>query len=323
MNIQTILKAFVDKAVIPSEQASLIADYEENRPFSLHWELRSVLYLGIVLFTSGIGVIIYENIDTIGHQVIIALIAALTGWCFFYTFKHALPYSNQQVKNPQKLADYILLLGCTTFLILEGYLQFQYNVFGKRYGLAVIIPTIIFFFCAYRFDHKGVLSMAITGLASWLGLTVAPLSVLAENDFTENRLLATAVILGTVLCLAGWASEKQNIKKHFSHTYVFLGGNLAVLAAMTGIFSESAELIYSIAGLALSAFFIQRARLAQSLLFLLMGVVYGYIIITYLIFSNIESDDAAFTFGTFYFMFTSVGVVYFLLHFKKFLGIKK
>src|SRR5687768_651143 len=99
MNIQTILKSFVDKAIISAEQASLIADYEEKKPFSIHWELRSILYLGIVLFGSGIGVIIYENIDTIGHQVIMALIATLTAWCFFYTYKHALPYSNLEVKN--------------------------------------------------------------------------------------------------------------------------------------------------------------------------------------------------------------------------------
>lgn len=323
MSIQTILKAFVDKSILSNEQASLIADYEQSKPFSIHWELRSILYIGIVLFGSGMGVIIYENIDTIGHQVIIALIAALTAWCFYFTYRHALPYSNQEVKNPKKLADYILLLGCTMFLILEGYLQFQYNVFGTRYGLAIIIPTLIFFFCAYRFDHKGVLSMALTGLASWLGLTVAPLSVLSENDFTQDRLLGTAVILGTILCIVGWASERQNVKKHFSFTYIFLGGNLAVLAAMTGIFSDTAEIIYIVAGLALSAFFVQRARFAQSLIFLLMGVVYAYIIVTYLIFSNIESDDASFTFGTFYFLFTSVGVVYFLLHFKKFLGIKK
>lgn len=323
MNIPAILQSFVEKAIISEEQASIIADYEKKKPFSIHWELRSILYSGIVLFGAGIGVIIYENIDTIGHQVIISLIAAVTAWCFFYTYKHSLPYSHVEVKNPQKLADHILLLGCTTFLVLEGYLQFQYNFFGTRYGLAVIIPTVIFFFCAYRFDHKGVLSMAITGLASWLGLTVAPLSVLSENDFTQGKLLGTAVILGILLCITGWASEKQNIKKHFSFTYIFLGGNLAVLATMTGIFNDKAQLIYTIAGIALCAFLIQRARFAQSLLFLLMGVVYGYIMITYLIFSNINSDDAAFTFGTFYFLFTSIGVVYFLLHFKKFLGIKK
>ncbi|WP_026630326.1 DUF2157 domain-containing protein [Dyadobacter alkalitolerans] len=323
MNTQAILKAFVEKAVISEEQALIIADFEQKKAFSLHWELRSILYLGIVLFSSGIGVIIYENIDTIGHQVIIALIAAFTAWCFYYTYKHALPYRNEKVRNPKKLADYILLLGCTTFLVLEGYLQFQYNIFGTRYGLAIIIPTLIFFFCAYRFDHKGALSMAITGLASWLGLTVAPLAVLSQNDFTDNRLLATAVILGTVLCAFGWASEKRNIKQHFAFTYIFLGGNLAVLAAMTGIFSDRAEFIYMLIGLALSAFFVQRARLTQSLIFLLMGVVYGYIILTHLIFSNIVSEDASFVFGTFYFTFTSIGVVFFLLNFKKFLGIKK
>ncbi|MCE7070294.1 MULTISPECIES: DUF2157 domain-containing protein [Dyadobacter] len=323
MNTQTILKAFVEKAVISEEQASIIADYEQKKAFSLHWELRSILYLGIVLFSSGIGVIIYENIDTIGHQVIIASIAAFTAWCFYYTYKHALPYSNEKVSNPKKLADYILLLGCTTFLVLEGYLQFQYNIFGTRYGLAIIIPTLIFFFCAYRFDHKGALSMAITGLASWLGLTVAPLAVLSQNDFTDNRLLATAVILGSILCAFGWASEKRNIKHHFAFTYIFLGGNLAVLAALTGIFSDRAEFIYMLVGLALSVFFIQRARLTQSLIFLLIGVVYGYIILTHFIFSNIVSEDASFVFGTFYFAFTSIGVVFFLLNFKKFLGIKK
>jgi hypothetical protein len=323
MNKQQVLQALVNKEIISPEQAALIGDYEKTKPFSIHWELRSILYLGIVLFGSGIGVIVYENIDTIGHQFIIAAIGALSAWCFYYTYKHALPYSNHQVKNSKKLADYILLLGCTAFLVLEGYLQFQYNVFGTRYGLAIIIPTIIFFFCAYRYDHRGALSMAITGLASWLGLTVAPLSILSENDFTEDRLLGTAVILGCILCAVGWASDQKDIKKHFSFTYIFIGGNLAMLASLTGIFDDKAQIGYILIGLGLSAFFIFRARHAQSLVFLLMGVVYGYIILTYIIFSNLEAADASFFFGTFYFLFTSIGVIYFLLNFKKFLGIKK
>ncbi|MCE7066050.1 DUF2157 domain-containing protein [Dyadobacter sp. CY326] len=323
MNIQTILQAFVNKSIIPEEQATFIANYEQTKPFSLHWEVRSILYVGIVLFGSGLGVIIYENIDTIGHQVIITLIAALTAWCFFYTYKHALPYSNAEVKNPKKLADYILLMGCTTFLIMEGYLQFQYNVFGTRYGLAIIIPTIIFFFCAYRFDHRGALSMAVTGLASWLGLTVAPLAILSENDFTEDKLLGTAVFLGCMLCAVGWASVKKEIKAHFSFTYIFIGGNLAMIACLAGMFDDKSQFGYILVGCALAAFFILRARSAQSLVFLLMGVVYSYVIITYLIFSALGATDAASFLATFYFLFTSIGVIYFLLNFKKFLGIKK
>ncbi|MCE6987664.1 DUF2157 domain-containing protein [Dyadobacter sp. CY323] len=320
MTIQTILQKLVENGIISGRQTTLIADYELKKPFSIHWELRSVLYIGILLFSAGTGIIIYENIDTIGHQAIIAIIATLTVACFFYVSKHSLPYSHDEVKSPVKLADFVLLLGCTTFLALEGYLQFQYNVFGTRYGLAIIIPTIVFFFCAYRFDHKGALSMAITGLASWLGLTIAPMSIF-ENDFTEGRLLVTAVILGSMLVGFGWVSEVKKVKKHFAFTYMFLGGNLSCIASLIGLFSQDLKIVYFVIGLGLTCFFVLRARHQQSLIFLLMGVIYGYIIITYSLFTLL-GDEAAFLLSSVYFMASSVGVIIFLLKFKKFLGIK-
>jgi hypothetical protein len=322
MTTSSILSALTGKGIISQEQADVIADFHADRPFSVHWELRSILYVGILLFSAGTGILIYENIDTIGHQAIIAAITCLTVACFYYTYKNSLPYSNEAVKNPNKLVDYVLLLGCSTFLGLEGYLQFQHNIFGSRYGLAVMIPTILFFLCAYRFDHRGALSMAITGLASWLGLTIAPLSVLSANDFTDAKLVYMAIALGAVLVCVGWISEEQNVKKHFAFTYLLMGGNLALLATQVGLFSHAPKVVFFLIGAGLCYFFILRARRAQSLIFLLMGTVYGYVIITYTIFVNLGAD-AALGLGIFYFLFTSVGVIYFLLNFKKFLGIKK
>lgn len=321
MTTKSILNSLTSKGVISEQQAEAIAGFEDGRAFSIHWELRSILYLGILLFTSGAGILIYENIDTIGHQVIIAIIALITAGCFYYTYQNSLPYSRGPIDNPNKLVDYVLLLGCSTFLGLEGYLQYQYNLFGSRYGLAVIVPTIIFFLCAYRFDHRGALSMAITGLASWLGLTIAPLSVLSDNDFSDGKLIIPAIALGSVLTAVGWISEEQNVKKHFAFTYMLMGGNLAAIAAQIGLFTHAPKILYFAIGLGLCYFFIRRARHAQSLLFLLMGTVYGYSIITYTIFENLGAD-AAFGQGIFYFFFSSMGVIYFLLNFKKFLGIK-
>ncbi|TLV02614.1 DUF2157 domain-containing protein [Dyadobacter luticola] len=321
MSTPAILKALTEKEIISEEQASIISSYETSKPFSLHWELRSILYLGILLFTSGAGIIIYENIDTIGHQVIIAIIAFLTAFCFYYTFKHSLPFSWSEVRNPNKFSDYVLLLECTLFLALEGYLQFQYKFFGSRYGLAIIIPTIIFFFSAYRFDHRGALSMAITGLASWLGLTIAPMSILAENDFGNERLLISAMILGSLLVLIGWLSEEKELKRHFSFTYFLLGGNLASIASLIGFFTKDYGIICFIVSICLSGFFIFRARKAQSLVFLLMGVVYGYLVLSYSVLRPL--GDAAAIVGVYYVLLSSAGIIYFLLNFKKFLGIKK
>ena len=37
--------------IITSEQYTVIENYEKTKPMSIHWELRTVLYLGILLFT--------------------------------------------------------------------------------------------------------------------------------------------------------------------------------------------------------------------------------------------------------------------------------
>jgi hypothetical protein len=322
MNRATVLENLLSKNIISEGQSQLIRSYFLSKPFSVFNELRFILYAGILLLTSGLGVIIYENIDTIGHQVIVGLIAFVSTACFLHAFKNRLPFSWSKTIGTNKLADYSLLLGCVTFLIFEGYVQYQYQLFGTKYGLAVIIPTIVFFFCAYRLDHTGVLSLALTGLASWLGLTIAPFELLTKNDFTDQSLLVSAIILGSCLVIFSKVSETRDIKRHFAFTYLFLGGNLAAAATTTGLLSHDFKLVYFIIGVLLAACFIVQARNNQSAIFLLMGVIYGYILFTYALF-KIAPDSLVEVFVIYYFLFSSVGVLLFLLNFKKILGTKK
>jgi len=164
--------------------------------------------------------------------------------------------------------------------------------------------------------------MAITGLASWLGLTIAPMSILSRNDFSDAKLLISAILLGLLLIAVSWVSDAKDLKKHFSFSYLFLGGNLAAVAAVTGLFIHDSKILYFLLGIALSSFFIIRSRQAQSLVFLLMGVVYGYIFLTYALFTFLPDVVTGFL-AVYYFLFSSIGVVFFLLNFKKFLRIKK
>ena len=321
MNSTTVLKKLLVRNVISEGQSQLIESFLASRTFSVFNELRFILYGGMLLLTSGLGVIVYENIDTIGHQVIIAFIALVSAACFFHAFKNRLLFSWSKTTGSNKLADYSLLLGCVTFLILEGYLQYQYEVFGTKHGFAVIIPTLMFFFCAYRFDHTGVLSMALTGLASWLGLTIAPLSLLSGNDFTDQSLLLSAIILGCCMTVFSKVSETRDIKKHFAFTYLFLGGNLAAVAATAGLLNHDFKIVYFTVSAILTVYFIIQARNNQWAVFLLMGVIYGYIVFTYALF-KITSESLVRVFMLYYFLFSSIGVLLFLLNFKKFLGSK-
>ena len=325
MQTQTILQSFQDKGIISSEQGNVISECERKKPFSLHYELRTLLYLGITLLTGGLGVLIYQNLDSIGHGVIVALIAIITITCFGFALWKREPFTWEEVKNPHHFSDFVLLLGCTSFLILEGYLQFQYDLFGLKYGLVTFIPAILFFVCAYFFDHRGVLSMAITAFASWVGVNIAPFTVLEKNDFSAPNFLITAIILGLVLSGLGLISEYKNLKKHFSFTYLLLGSNLTLIAGLTGMFNHADWFIYALISLVLCVGLFLYARKTQSYIFLLMGTIYGYIALTYMLFklAGAINEDFMYMFAMYYYLFSGVGVIVFLMKIKKILGISE
>ncbi len=314
-----LLDEWQQRHLLTDGQRGQLETHERNRPVSVYFLLRSLLYAGILLFTSGVGVLIYNNIDTIGHTALIGLLAVLTAGSFFYVIRTSVPFSRGIVENEAKFSDFALLIACTLFLILEGYVQWRYNVFGTRYGLATVLPAVLFLFCAYRFDHRGVLSMGLTALASWVGITVAPLDVLSSNDFNNLKLIVTGVLLGAFYIGVGLTSERTNFKKHFAFTYLLLGGNVFFIGSLAGLFrSEGWSFGFALPLAAGCWLFINHARRTQSFLFLLMAVVYGYIGFTYVLFQVMNEALWAF-FGLMYVVASTGGVIWFFLNYKKIL----
>lgn len=321
MNTSSVLRQLLDKNVIAPPQYEALEKLEKTRPISIHWEIRTIIGVGISLLTGGLGILIYKNIDTIGHQVIIFLIAVAIVFCGWYVFKKRLPYSNLAVKNPNPTADNLLLLGCSLFLILEGYLQYQYAFFGTQYGLATLIPAVLFLALAYRFDHLGVLTMAITALVSWAGITTTPLSILQDGVFSgDSNLILTGISVGIVLMGVGQFLNFQGIKPHFTFSFLSFGLNLLCIAAIyAAINNDDDRAAYSVLCLLFSALAVWYARREASFFFLLAGVVYGYVSFTILL-STLGNLEV----GWIYYGFLSCGgVVAFFLNYKSILGVKK
>ncbi len=299
-----------------------IKKQENEKLFSLHRELKIILYLGILMLTTGLGILVYKNIDTISHQVIVIVIAAITAGCFFYCSKQKLPFSTNRVAAPNSFFDYVLLLGCLCLIILIGYLQFQYNLFGNRFGLATFIPMVILFFSAYYYDHLGVLAMAITNLAAWAGIAVTPMQLLKDNDFNNETIIYTALLLGLLLLLAGYASAKKNIKQHFAFTYSNFGAQLLFISCLAGLFHfDNIYLLWFLLLLATGYFFYLKALREKSFYYLLIMSLYEYIgagyVLVRLIFKTIQMDASGITIALLYFIFSSIGIVLFLISMNK------
>src|SRR4051794_39155349 len=88
-----------DEGLITKQELKKV-ELQNEKPVSVYWDLRALLYLGIVLVTTAVGILIYKNIDTISHQVLLIIIAAVCVTCLGYCFKNSKGYSNSKTEAP-------------------------------------------------------------------------------------------------------------------------------------------------------------------------------------------------------------------------------
>ncbi|WP_202986123.1 DUF2157 domain-containing protein [Pedobacter gandavensis] len=286
-----LYKTLKDNGTISAESFDKLTEKQQSSLFSLHWELKTLLYLGVVLLSGGLGILIYKNIDSIGHQAILAGIAAICGGCFYYCFRHKNPFSRELLKSPGVLFDYVVLLGCLSFLTFTGYLQYQYQIFGTHYGMATFIPMLVLFYVAYEFDHLGVLSMAIANLAVWMGVSVTPSSLLSNANFDNQTLIYTYLLLGLILLLVGFFSERFNFKKHFRFSYLHFGIHISFIALLFAYFNHydsATAILWLLILFGLGYYLYVDAMRHKSFYFMLLVILYSYVATSILVFRLLD-----------------------------------
>ncbi|HEY2350116.1 MAG TPA: DUF2157 domain-containing protein [Puia sp.] len=289
MDIQTFQR-LCQEGLISEGSLKKVEAVEKHELFSVHWELKTILYLGVTLVSGGLGILVYKNIDSIGHQVILATISLVSLGCFYYCRRVALPFSWEKVPASNPFFDYVLLLGCLTMITFVAYLQYAYGVFGNRFGLATFIPMVVLFFCAYSFDHLGVLNLAITNLAAWMGIAITPLRIFKDNSFEDRSLLYVGLLLGVILLLAALITERKNIKKHFAFTYNNFGTHILFISGLAILFiSQRSFILWFLLILVIAFFIYRRAIKKNSFYFFLLATLYTYFAVSYAIVTALEN----------------------------------
>jgi hypothetical protein len=314
-----LYKNLHSEGVISAESLNKIEQRHNHPMFSVHWELKTLLYVAILLLTTGLGILVYKNIDSIGHQVILLFIALICAGCFAYCFKFKKPFHSTKVTAPNSFFDYILLLGTISFLIFVGYLQYQYNVFSTNYGMATFIPMLVLFYIAYDFDHAGILNMGITNLGIWMGISVTPKQLLAYHNFNSQTIIYTYLGFGFILLIAAWLTEKYAFKKYFKFSYQHYGIHVCFIALLAGYFfnyDKGTSMLWLLGLFALAAVIFNDAYKQRSFYFLLLVILYSYIGLSSLVIRALASTEAISLIFT-YFIFSSGGLAYLLIYLNK------
>lgn len=302
MMIADLLRKLRGEKKLENGQVDVLLDLQEKRIFSVHRELRFFLYLGILMVITGAGLTVKQYFLNLGDLVIISALTLFAAAAFIYCFSKGGPFAREAVSPPNVVFDYVLFFGCALFSMDVAYIELQYHVLGDAWKNYLLISVALFFFLAYRFDNRLVLSLALSTLAAWFGFTLSGFRLFSLQEYYRLYTIAYAlIVLG-----AGGMAWRLDVKKHFFDIYLNFAIHFLCIALIAGVAQYKILSLYFPALLvtcAALAFYSVRAR---KFLYMLYAVIYGYIGISIVIFDFIHRE----TFLVFaYFIITSLGVV--------------
>lgn len=292
MDMRTLLKEMQQAGALGPGQFTILDELHRNRRYSVHWELRAAVYVGVLLVAAGIALTVRQYFAQLGDIAIIGSLAAGCLASFSYCFLKGGPWSNEAVESPNIVFDYVLLFGCTCFATAVAYVETQYDVLGKLWIHYLLISAALFFFLAYRFDNRLVLSMALSTLAAWFGFQLADVFASFHRYYRESAMAYSAVCFGL-----GIALYRAGIKSHFLHVYLNFAVHFLLGALLAGVFEYRFSSWHLPAlALAVAAVAVYAVR-SRRFLYMLYAILYGFAGLTSLALRYIDSTGMMFLYG--------------------------
>jgi Predicted membrane protein (DUF2157) len=231
MTMLTRLEQWQERSVITPEQHTFLAGLSRREPFSIFLELNILLYAGILAFVAGLGWTVSTWSQQLGDLLVLTALSAMLVACFWYCFSRAPAWSRAEISSPSLLFDYVLYLGSLIWSVGLGYLEKRFHLLSEQWDLYLLASAGLFFFLAYRFDNRFVLSLALSSLAGWFGLTISHFPSHQDDAYRQYAILYS-LIVGT----AGAILERRGVKPHFLGTYLNIAANVLFWALLSGVF---------------------------------------------------------------------------------------
>lgn len=255
---------------ISEAQHALLSALVRRERMSVFVELNALLYIGVLSLIGGLGWTFRDYVDDLGDAAILTILILLVTAAFGYCIARAKPYSNGPSESPSLIFDYVLYFGCLAFSLTLTFLETRFGMFGG-WNSQLLVASLLFGALAYRFDNRFVLSLALSTLAGYVGLTLNVFDAIDTDILRLSAMLYGAFLLGVGLLL-----HRVGIKRHFFDVYLQLGANVVLLAAISGVFEEVTWPLY-LGGLILpSGASIYLGVRHRRFAFVAYGTLYGY-----------------------------------------------
>jgi hypothetical protein len=304
MTILTRLEQWKENGTISPEQHTLLAGLCRGEPFSLFLELNVLLYAGVLAFVAGLGWTISTWSKQLGDVLVVTLLSALLAACFWYCFSRAPAWSPAETPSPSLVFDYVLYLGSLTWSVELAYIENRFHVLSEQSDLYLLATAGLFFFLAYRFDNRFVLSLALSSLAGWFGLTISHWPSHQDAEYRQY-----AILYSLIVGVAGAVLQRFGQKPHFFGTYLNIAGNVLFWALLFGVFNRQGYLVWLLALVAACGASLAWGVARRQFSFVAYAAVYGYVGISSILIRDMNSGTALLS----YFFVTGIAMLVMLI----------
>jgi len=305
MTILTRLEQWKEQGVISSEQHTLLAGLSRGEPFSVFLELNVILYAGVLAFVAGLGWTISTWSEQLGDVLVLAILSALLAACFWYCFSRAPAWSPSETPSPSLVFDYVLYLGSLTWCVGLAYLENRFHVLSGQWDLYLLATAGLFFFLAYRFDNRLVLSLALSSLAGWFGLTISHWQSHQDSEYRQY-----AILYSLIVGVAGAILQRRGLKPHFLGTYLNIAANVLFWALLSGVFERQGYSVWLLALLAACGASLAWGIVRRQFSFVAYAAVYGYLGVSSILLRNMNRETTILS----YFFITGIAMLVLLVH---------
>jgi hypothetical protein len=304
MTILTRLEQWQERGVISAEQHAFLAGLSRRDLVSIFLELNVLLYAGVLAFAGGLGWTVGTWSQQFGDLLVLTALTAMLVACFWYCFERAPAWSANEVPSPSLVFDYVLYLGSLIWSVELGYIENRFHLLATDWNLYLLITAGLFFFLAYRFDNRFVLSLALSSLAGWFGLTISHWPSHQDDTYRQYAIFYSLFIAagGAILQRRGW-------KAHFLGTYLNIAANVFFWAVLSGVFQREGFIPWFLVLLVLCGASLAWGIKRREFSFVAYAAVYGYAGISSVLIRGINEEIAIFG----YFVVTGIGMLVLLV----------
>jgi len=300
VTILTRLEQWKEQGEISTDQYAHLAGLSRGEPFSLFLELNILLYAGVLAFVGGLGWTVSTWSHQLGDVLVLTVLSTILAASLWYCFSRAPAWSSAETPAPSPIFDYVLYLGSLVWSLELGYIENRFHVLSGQWDLYLLAAAVLFFFLAYRFDNRFVLSLALSSLAGWFGISISHWSANADAYYSQCALLYSLVV-----GVSGALLQRRRIKPHFFGTYLNIVANVLFCGLLSGVFAAQGFGVWFLALLIACAASLAWGLSRRQFAFVAYAAVYGYIGISSLVLRDFH--DASTTLA--YFVVSGVAML--------------